>query len=82
MTAISPLPAPAGRPADRPTIELFDMRSDPGERREISRLQPRIVASLRPEIDRILREVSKRRRAPQKQVFDEEREALRTLGYL
>ena len=71
-----------GRPADRPTIELFDMRSDPGERREISRLQPGIVASLRPEIDRILREVSKRRRAPQSQVFDEEREALKTLGYL
>ena len=51
-------------------------------RGESSRRQPRIVASLRPEIDRILREVGKRRRAPQSQVFDEEREALKTLGYL
>jgi arylsulfatase A-like enzyme len=71
-----------GRPAERPAIELFDLRSDPGERREIAQQQPRIVASLRPEIDRILRAVNQRRRSGQNPVFDEEREALKTLGYL
>jgi arylsulfatase A-like enzyme len=71
-----------GRPADRPAIELFDLRSDPGELRQIAHQQPRVVASLRPEIDRILRTLSQRRRAGRGPDFDEEREALKTLGYL
>ncbi len=71
-----------GRPRDRGRIELFDLSSDPGERREISRQKGRVVASLRREINRILREIGSRAGTPERPLLDEEQRALSTLGYL
>lgn len=73
-----------GQPPERPEIELFDTRSDPGEQREISGQNQRFIDSLRPEIVRILKEIRGRRKTgePGGALLDEEQDALRTLGYL
>lgn len=71
-----------GRPRDRQQIELFDLSTDPGERRDISRQKGRVVASLRREIKRILREIGRRPEASGRSLLDEEQKALSTLGYL
>jgi choline-sulfatase len=73
-----------GRPPARPEIELYDMRSDPGERREISGRNKKFIDSLRPEIVRILKLIREHRPGVKfdKSLLDEEQETLRTLGYL
>jgi len=73
-----------GQPPERPEIELFDTRSDPGEQREISGQNQRVIASLRPEIVRILKQIRRRPKAgdPKGTLLDDEQDALRTLGYL
>jgi arylsulfatase A-like enzyme len=86
-----PLPAGArsyyqkyGQPPERPQVELFDTRSDPGELREISGQNPRVIDSLRPEIVRILKQIRERPQTGERTgtLLDEEQDALRTLGYL
>ena len=73
-----------GQPPERPEIELFDARSDPGDQREISGQNQRFIDSLRPEIVRILKEIRGRRKTGEQggALLDEEQDALRTLGYL
>ena len=73
-----------GQPPERPEIELFDTRSDPGDQREMSGRERRVIDSLRPEIVRILKEIRRRRKTGESggALLDEEQDALRTLGYL
>lgn len=73
-----------GQPPERPEIELFDTRSDPGEQREISGQNPRVIDPLRPEIVRILKQIRGRPKTGERNgaLLDEEQDALRTLGYL
>jgi choline-sulfatase len=73
-----------GQPRERPEIELFDTRSDPGEQREISLQNSRIIDSLRPEIVRILKEIRRNRKTVERSgvLLDEDRDTLRALGYL
>lgn len=84
-----PLEAPSfyheyGQPPARPQIELYDVRADPGERREISSERKRVVDSLRPEIARVLKEICRGRKAGGKagSLLAEEKNLLRSLGYL
>jgi arylsulfatase A-like enzyme len=87
----SPMPPQAlayyqeyGQPRPRPEIELYDTRSDPGELREISLRNPRVIDSLRPEIVRILKLIRGRKKTGEVggSLLDEEQDSLRTLGYL
>jgi choline-sulfatase len=72
------------QPPERPEIELYDTRSDPGERREISPQNTRVIDSLRPEIIRILKEIRGHRKTGERTgpLLDEEQDTLRSLGYL
>ena len=73
-----------GLPAERPQIELFNARSDPWEQHDLSRQRQDVIDSLRPEIDRILREYRRYKQtgSANHSLLEEEREQLRSLGYL
>jgi arylsulfatase A-like enzyme len=73
-----------GLPAERPEIELFDTRFDPQGQRDLSQQHREVIDSLRPDIARVIREYRRYKQSglANDSLLDEEREQLRTLGYL
>ncbi|MCZ7619544.1 MAG: hypothetical protein M5U32_15060 [Myxococcota bacterium] len=71
---------------DRNTVSLYELRSDPGERENVSERHPGQRARLLGELERwraaIEIERSRIERAAAPELTPEEREQLRALGYL
>jgi choline-sulfatase len=73
-----------GQPPVRPSVELYDLQSDPMARSDISTRQKKLLDSLWPRMIPVLREI----RRPLKKKFvtgalsEEELSVLRSLGYL
>ncbi len=65
-----------------PRPELYDLRKDPDEMRNLVAERPEIVSRLKRELEELKREDSSSRTLPIKELTPEEREKLRALGYL
>ena len=69
-----------------PGAELFQVREDPGERRDLSSAEPERLAALeqrfRSDLERAQRDAARYRSGGEAQLTPEELEQLRELGYL
>ena len=67
----------------RPSVELYDLSSDPGERRNLAEDEPERTKKLRAELDRLFREQSENALSANRVSIDEAaRRRLKGLGYL
>ena len=64
-------------------LALFDLSVDPGEQTDLATSRPEVVAALRPRLEAMWSEAARDKRvAPVRDLDDEERARLRSLGYI
>lgn len=76
---------PPGGDDDNPGVpvgtELYDLQEDPGEQRNVAAAHPDVIVRMQSEIASLIRD-AKRARADRVRLSDEDREKLRSLGYV
>ncbi len=65
-----------------PRPELYDLKKDPDEMRNLAAKRPEVVSRLKKELEELKKEDSSSRALPIKELTPEEKEKLRALGYL
>jgi arylsulfatase A-like enzyme len=65
-----------------PKPELYNLKSDPQEEKNAFHLEKKVASAMKKELERMIREFSAKKETRRKKLTSQEREKLRSLGYI